>query len=42
MRQTIGAAGSPILYLDMPQFQEYVNADARKMAEVVRKIGKVE
>ncbi|WP_151446639.1 Bug family tripartite tricarboxylate transporter substrate binding protein [Lacisediminimonas profundi] len=42
VRQTIGAAGSPILYLDMPQFQEYVNADARKMAEVVRKIGKVE
>ncbi|MDB5796577.1 MAG: Tat pathway signal protein, partial [Paucimonas sp.] len=42
VKQTISGAGSPILYLDMPQFQEYVNADARKMADVVKKIGKVE
>ncbi len=42
VRQTINGAGSPIQYLDMPQFQEYVNADARKMGDVVKKIGKVE
>lgn len=42
VRQTITGAGSPILYLDMAQFQDYVNADAKKMADVVQKIGKVE
>jgi tripartite-type tricarboxylate transporter receptor subunit TctC len=42
VKQTIAAAGSPILYMDQPQFTTYVNADARKMAEVVKKIGKVE
>jgi tripartite-type tricarboxylate transporter receptor subunit TctC len=42
VKQVIGGAGSPILYMDMPQFTEYVNADAKKMTEVVKKIGKVE
>src|SRR5215831_68597 len=40
--QTIGAAGSPMLYLDMPEFTRYWSADAAKMAEVVQKIGRVE
>jgi len=35
-------AGSPILYLDAPEFQRYVDADVRKMSDVVQKIGKVE
>jgi hypothetical protein len=35
-------AGSPILYQDTPEFEKYVQADARRMAEVVKKIGKVE
>jgi tripartite-type tricarboxylate transporter receptor subunit TctC len=39
---TIGRAGSPIEYLDAPDFQRYWNADAALMTEAVRKIGKVE
>jgi len=35
-------AGSPVLYQDTPDFEKYVAADARHMADVVRKIGKVE
>ena len=35
-------AGSPILYQDSPDFERYVQADAKRMAEVVKKIGKVE
>jgi tripartite-type tricarboxylate transporter receptor subunit TctC len=35
-------AGSPIQYLDTPEFQRYVDADAAKMAEVVKRIGKIE
>lgn len=35
-------AGSPVLYQDAPDFQRYVDADAKKMTEVVQKIGKVE
>lgn len=42
VRQTISAAGSPILYMDMPEFQAYVANDAKKMKDVVQKIGKVE
>jgi tripartite-type tricarboxylate transporter receptor subunit TctC len=40
--QTIGAAGSPMLYLDTPAFSRYWSADAARMAEVVQKIGRVE
>jgi tripartite-type tricarboxylate transporter receptor subunit TctC len=40
--QTIGRAGSPIEYLDAPEFQSYWNADAALMTEAVKKIGKVE
>jgi len=39
---TIGKAGSPIEYLDAPEFQAYWDADARLMVEAVRGIGKVE
>ncbi len=42
VRQVLGSAGSPILYLDAPEFQRYVDADAAKMAEVVRTLGKLE
>ena len=42
VRQVLGAAGSPIQYLDAPDFQRYVDADAAKMADVVKRIGKVE
>jgi tripartite-type tricarboxylate transporter receptor subunit TctC len=39
--QTIGKAGSPVLYMDAPDFQNYINGDANKMKGVVQKIGKV-
>jgi len=39
---TIGRAGSPIEYLDAPDFQRYWSSDAALMTEAVRKIGKVE
>ena len=39
---TIGRAGSPIEYLDAPDFQRYWDADAALMTDAVRKIGKVE
>jgi tripartite-type tricarboxylate transporter receptor subunit TctC len=38
----ITKAGSPIEYLDAPEFQTYWDADARLMTEAVRLIGKVE
>ncbi len=38
----ITKAGSPIEYLDAPEFQTYWDADAKVMTEAVRKIGKVE
>jgi tripartite-type tricarboxylate transporter receptor subunit TctC len=42
VRNTISAAGSPILYMDTPEFTTYVANDAKKMKDVVQKIGKVE
>jgi tripartite-type tricarboxylate transporter receptor subunit TctC len=42
VRQTISAAGSPILFMDTPEFTKYVESDAKKMKDVVQKIGKVE
>jgi tripartite-type tricarboxylate transporter receptor subunit TctC len=42
VQQVMTTAGSPIQYLDTPEFQRYVDADAGKMADVVKRIGKVE
>jgi len=42
VRQVLGTAGSPVLYMDAPEFQRYVDADAAKMSEVVKKVGKLE
>ena len=42
VKEVLGTAGSPIQYLDSPEFQRYVDADAAKMSDVVKKIGKVE
>lgn len=42
VREVILGAGSPVLFQDLPDFERYVQSDARRMAEVVRKIGKVE
>ncbi len=40
--QTITRAGSPLEYLDAPEFQTYWDADAKLMTEAVRRIGRVE
>ncbi len=42
VKEVILNAGSPILYQDTPDFERYVQSDVRRMAEVVKKIGKVE
>jgi tripartite-type tricarboxylate transporter receptor subunit TctC len=42
VKEVLLTAGSPVQYLDMPEFQKYVDTDASKMAETVKKIGKVE
>ncbi len=42
VKEVIQGAGSPILFQDSPDFEKYVQADARRMAEVVKRIGKVE
>ena len=42
VKDVILNAGSPILFQDMPDFEKYVQADARRMADVVKKIGRVE
>jgi tripartite-type tricarboxylate transporter receptor subunit TctC len=40
--QTIAGAGTPMLYLDAPEFARYWSADAARMVDVVQKIGRVE
>ena len=42
VKEVIGKAGSPVLYQDAPEFDKYVKADVRRMADVVKKIGKVQ
>jgi tripartite-type tricarboxylate transporter receptor subunit TctC len=41
VKQVILAAGSPVLYQDTPEFTKYVQNDVHRMADVVKKIGKV-
>ena len=42
VREVIQSAGSPLLYQDTPDFEKYVQQDARAMVEVVRRMGKVQ
>lgn len=42
VKEVIGNAGSPVLYLDTPEFEKYVQDDARKMADVVRRMSKIQ
>ena len=42
VKDVIFNAGSPVLYQDTSDFQAYVQADAARMAEVVKRIGKVD
>jgi tripartite-type tricarboxylate transporter receptor subunit TctC len=41
VRQVIGGAGSPVMYLDAPEFDAYWKQDASKMVQIVKAIGKV-
>ncbi len=42
VREVIASAGSPVLYQDAAEFDKYVQHDARAMAEVVQRMGKLE
>jgi tripartite-type tricarboxylate transporter receptor subunit TctC len=42
VRQIMTLAGSPLQYLDTPEFQAYIAEDSKKLKEAVQKIGKVE
>jgi tripartite-type tricarboxylate transporter receptor subunit TctC len=41
-QSAMGKVETPIQYLDQPQFREFWDKDAKKLAGVVQKIGKVE
>jgi tripartite-type tricarboxylate transporter receptor subunit TctC len=40
--RTFTAAGSPVAYLDAPEFAKFVEADSKRLIAAVNKIGKVE
>jgi tripartite-type tricarboxylate transporter receptor subunit TctC len=42
VKEVINNAGSPILFMDSPDFEKYVQSDVKRMGDVVKKIGKVE
>jgi tripartite-type tricarboxylate transporter receptor subunit TctC len=42
VKDVLLTAGSPVQYLDSPDFERYVQSDASRMSEVVKRIGKVE
>ena len=42
VKEVILNAGSPILFHGSADFEKYVQADVRRMTDVVKKIGKVE
>ena len=42
MVKTFEAAGSPVAYLDAPEFKTFVDADSARLIAAVKKIGKVE
>lgn len=42
VREIIQNAGSPVQYLDSPEFEQYVQMDAKRMVGVVQRIGKLQ
>jgi tripartite-type tricarboxylate transporter receptor subunit TctC len=40
--KTFEAAGSPVAYLDAPEFSKFVETDSARLIAAVKKIGKVE
>jgi len=41
-KATMAKLESPIVYMDAPEFKKFWDADAKRLIEVVRKIGKIE
>lgn len=42
VQQTIVRAGSPVEYLDAPEFAAYIDTDTRRLVDALNRIGKVE
>lgn len=42
VRDTILGAGSPVQYLDTPEFEHYVQLDSERMATLVKEVGKLD
>jgi tripartite-type tricarboxylate transporter receptor subunit TctC len=42
VKEIIGNAGSPVQYLDAPEFEKYVQADSKRMVDVVKRIGRLD
>jgi tripartite-type tricarboxylate transporter receptor subunit TctC len=42
VKKTFETAGSPVAYLDAPEFGKFIEADSARLIAAVRKIGKVE
>ena len=42
VREVIQNAGSPVQYQDSADFEKYVQADAQRMVDVVKRIGKLD
>jgi tripartite-type tricarboxylate transporter receptor subunit TctC len=40
--RTFETAGSPVAYLDAPEFTKFVEADSARLIAAVKKVGKVE
>jgi tripartite-type tricarboxylate transporter receptor subunit TctC len=40
--RTFETAGSPVAYMDAPEFAKFVEADSARLIAAVKKIGKVE
>ncbi len=42
VRNALATAGSPVAYLDAPEFGKFFEADAARLGEVVRRIGRID
>ena len=40
--QAVASAGTSFMFQDMPEFERYVQTDAKEMAVLVQRIGKVD
>ena len=41
-KTAMGKIETPVTYLDAPEFQQFWERDAKRLAEAVRRVGKVE